>query len=72
MITIQEDKNKDHDEGQIRIDLITFEPIAGSPISGKFGYWCDLAHIKVGILRPLVFKFTEEVREILNECDNRR
>lgn len=71
MITIKEDKSRPHEIGQINIELIDFEPSLDMPVRGRYSYWCDLSHMRVGILRPLVFKFTQEVREILKEIDEK-
>lgn len=69
MIVIKEDNSRPYSIGQINISLVDFEPTLDMPIRGKYGYWCDLSHVKIGILRPLIFKFTREVREILAEID---
>ena len=71
MLSVKEDKSRQQDTGQIFVEIIDFEPTSGMPIKGRYGYWCDLDHIKVAFLRPLVFKFTKEVREILEEIDNK-
>ena len=71
MISIVEDKTRPEEIGQVFIEIIDFEPTIGMPIKGRYGYWCDLDHIKVAFLRPLIFKFTEEAREILKEIDNK-
>lgn len=71
MIVIKKDISRPYSTGQINIELIDFEPSLGMPVRGRYSYWCDLEHVKIGILRPLVFKFKEEVREILREIDER-
>lgn len=71
MLSIVEDKTRPEEIGQVFIEIIDFEPTIGMPIKGRYGYWCDLDHIKVAFLRPLIFKFTEEAREILKEIDNK-
>lgn len=69
MLLIKEDKSRQHDTGQIFVEIVDFKPTSGMPIKGRYGYWCDLDHIKVAFLRPLIFRFTKETREILSEID---
>ncbi len=71
MLNIKFDPNRKREEGQYYVELVTFEPDLTMAINGRFGYWCDLEHIKVGVLPILISEFPEEILEGLKEYVHR-
>ena len=64
MLNIKYKPSRTIEEGQYYIELACFEP-TDIQITQKFGYWCDMAHIRAGILPSIVSSFPSDVLDEL-------
>lgn len=71
MLSIRYDPRRKIEDGQYYVELLDFDPTDDS-IVNRFGYWCDLGHLKVAIISPAIAFtkwFTRDALRKLLELD---
>jgi len=58
MLNIKYDPTRKKEQGQYFVELITFDPTDDATIS-RFGYWCDMGHLNVGVFKPVLHAVME-------------